>query len=405
MGRTNPASVSLKWCETHDILKAVLPDGTIYRLGTADIDVEGEHYVGDLKATGEAAQSATKSHDRVTVACQNADRVMGLTINEFSRQLVGATITFSRAFRNVEIAWQAAAGFSLSPDMRGYVTKTGATGWSTSLAVPISAETFSNPATASLSYIVLSLTQAVRFGFLDANNDTWVFELNNGTIRVWVKGTERITLPAKLGDKLIITPDVTGAMHMLVERNSYNGLGVQQVTHQTFAPDINNPVINYPLRVAVDIYDNGATLGGLDIDGHDYQRKEIMSGEIWDAPVDEEAVEITLVGELSSGLAFIADRALQSTCPLVFKGVACGYTGSLTTCNKIYDSPDGCAGRQNQHRFGGVIVRGELSRPIIGGIGEFIDPDGNLRWIPPGGRGRMPFDDRFNRDALMNLMY
>lgn len=37
------------------------------------------------------------------------------------------------------------------------------------------------------------------------------------------------------------------------------------------------------------------------------------------------------------------------------KGPDCGYTGLLPTCNKIFESPDGCLGRDNQHRYGGVL--------------------------------------------------
>lgn len=398
MARTNPTNVNLKWCETHELLKAVLPDGTVYRLGTADLDVEGEHYVGDLKATGGAKQSATRSHDRLTVGIQNADRVMGLTINQFSRTLVGASITFSRAFRNVEIEWLDNENYITNdPNMRGYATKQFNAGWGTLLR---SAEEFgwqSEPdkESAEISHVLLSVNQRVRFGFSDDDGNSWLFEIDNGTLSTLVNGVVQHTLPAKVGDKLRMFPWAEAAVRMVVERNDYNQLGVYPVLMETY----NSPEIVYPLYAAMDIHDLDTTFGSLDIVGHQFQRKEIMSGEIWEAPVDEDAVEITLVGELSSGLAFIADRPLQSTCPLIFKGVECGYSGSLTSCNKIYDSPDGCAGRNMQHRFGGVIVRGELTRPIIGGVGEFIDPNGNLVWIPPGGRGRMPFDDRIPRIA------
>jgi hypothetical protein len=381
----------LRWCETHELLHATLPDGTIYRLATADIVVEGQPYVGDLKATGGAKQSATRSHDRLTVGIQNADRVMGLTINQFSRTLVGARIVFSRAFRGLEVTWQPHSDYIIDPTMHGYAMKAGTPGFG---AILRSSETFGFADGSEVSYLLMSTTQQVRFGFVSPSNDTWMFEIDGGMINTLVNGVVRDTAVAKVGDRLRVISAQEAEITMIVERNDYNQLG----TYPVISARYNDVEASYPLVVGMDIYNNSDSFGGLDIEGHAFQRKEILSGEIWDAPVDEDAVEVTLVGELSSGLAFIADRPLQSTCPLIFKGAECGYSGSHTSCNKIYDSPDGCAGRNWQHRFGGVIVRGELSRVIVGGIGgEFIDPDGTIRWTPPGGRYRMPFDDRMPR--------
>ncbi|NDC10516.1 MAG: hypothetical protein EBZ75_14490, partial [Oxalobacteraceae bacterium] len=44
----------------------------------------------------------------------------------------------------------------------------------------------------------------------------------------------------------------------------------------------------------------------------------------------------------------------------------CGYSGALTTCNKLYTDADGCSGRSNQHRFGGFPLR--LPEASIGAV-------------------------------------
>jgi hypothetical protein len=51
----------------------------------------------------------------------------------------------------------------------------------------------------------------------------------------------------------------------------------------------------------------------------------------------------------------------------------------LTTCNKIFDSNDGCAGRNRQFRFGGAIDKGELERPFNGDIDTEIGDLGRFR--------------------------
>jgi hypothetical protein len=99
-----------------------------------------------------------------------------------------------------------------------------------------------------------------------------------------------------------------------------------------------------------------------------WESKVLLIGEIAYVDATTEIVSIKIVSDTAPNVAFIATRPIQTKCPLIFKGVACGYSGSLTTCNKVYESTDGCAGRSNQHRFGGVVIRGELPTPIPGGI-------------------------------------
>lgn len=67
----------------------------------------------------------------------------------------------------------------------------------------------------------------------------------------------------------------------------------------------------------------------------------------------------------------INNRRVGEKCGWVFKGTECGYSGPLTTCNKLYVSNDGCSGRSNQHRFGGFPDRETIaSLGVVSGQGE-----------------------------------
>jgi hypothetical protein len=112
--------------------------------------------------------------------------------------------------------------------------------------------------------------------------------------------------------------------------------------------------------------------------GGTWENKVLLQGEIANAVINETVVKLTIVSDTSPNLAFISTRPIQAACPLVFKGKACGYTGSLTTCDHLYDSDAGCAGRNNQHRYGGVANKGDLAEIVPVGITGFNDGDGRL---------------------------
>jgi len=122
----------------------------------------------------------------------------------------------------------------------------------------------------------------------------------------------------------------------------------------------------------------------------------MLYGEVDDVAVDENNATLTIISDTAPNVSFLTNRPIQKTCPLAFKGVRCGYTGPLTTCNKKRDDDGGCAGRNNVHRFGGFISDGELSTPIIGtGFGDVHNPDssGGIRFPDQeGGRVRLPFN-------------
>lgn len=51
---------------------------------------------------------------------------------------------------------------------------------------------------------------------------------------------------------------------------------------------------------------------------------------------------------------FPRDRFMRDRCMWTFKDAdTCGYSGSVTTCDKSYNSSAGCLGRSNQRRYGG----------------------------------------------------
>lgn len=122
-------------------------------------------------------------------------------------------------------------------------------------------------------------------------------------------------------------------------------------------------------------------------DGSTWDRKVLLEGVVANAEIDENLAEIKIVSDVAPNVAFIGTRPVQEKCPLIFKGRACGYVGPLTTCNKVFDSADGCLGRNNQPRFGGAKDSGELSSPILRGI-DIPVGGGNIRG---GGDGTIYF--------------
>jgi len=125
-----------------------------------------------------------------------------------------------------------------------------------------------------------------------------------------------------------------------------------------------------------------------------WKSSPLCYGEIADVKINESTAGVTIVSDTAPNVRFLTNRPVAKTCPLAFKGVACGYSGPLTTCNKKRDDPDGCSGRDNVHRFGGFVAEGELTEPVVGsGFGTPTrDGDGDL--IPPGDR-RFRLPDQF----------
>ena len=82
---------------------------------------------------------------------------------------------------------------------------------------------------------------------------------------------------------------------------------------------------------------------------------ELFRGEIVPVEVNETVAVLEVVSDLVAAGFCVGNWTLADACQFVFKDPAtCGYTGVKTTCNKRRKSPDGCSGRDNEHRFGGM---------------------------------------------------
>ena len=81
-----------------------------------------------------------------------------------------------------------------------------------------------------------------------------------------------------------------------------------------------------------------------------------LFGTVTGARYTEEYLELDVATDVNLAPT-LSNRRVGSKCPWVFKGTECGYSGGLTTCNKLYTDAGGCSGRSNQHRFGGFPAR------------------------------------------------
>jgi len=81
-----------------------------------------------------------------------------------------------------------------------------------------------------------------------------------------------------------------------------------------------------------------------------------MFGRVTGSRYSEDYFELDCVTDVNLA-PVLSNRRVGTKCSWVFKGTECGYSGGLTTCNKLYTDSGGCSGRSNQHRFGGFPVR------------------------------------------------
>jgi hypothetical protein len=171
-----------------------------------------------------------------------------------------------------------------------------------------------------------------------------------------------------------------------------------KATLTTLADQANIAAQNVDRALGLTINDPSQTISNASVTlskvfkqtGGTWDRKVLLQGVVAHVDVDENLCEIKIVSDVAPNVAFISTRSVQEKCPLIFKGRACGYVGALTTCNKIFDSQDGCAGRERQFRFGGAKDKGELDRPIRGGIDTTIGEGGGTTRFPEGGNRHYP---------------
>ncbi len=324
MSRTEP-SVDLNFCESHVIIKAILANGTILRLGSATLtdviepDTLGYAYEAKIVKDSQVRISTTRTADQMSIEAENVDKVLGLTLNDINTVLSGARVVCSKVFTNIP-------------------TKVAASG-------------------------------IISFPLVPNNNDTVAI---NGV--VWTFKTSSPT-----GNQVLINGTSGSAVNLAAALTASKLPKVYMADYVKLTSPINRVVATYKLKgeegnsftlakSGTQITVSGATLTGGGITPKVWDSKVLLTGEISYAEANPETMTIKIVSDTAPNVAFISNRPVQTHCPLIFKGFACGYTGSLTTCNKVYESVDGCSGRENQERFGGAVVKGELPQIIPGDI-------------------------------------
>ncbi len=102
-----------------------------------------------------------------------------------------------------------------------------------------------------------------------------------------------------------------------------------------------------------------------------YESMILFSGKVQNIKVDQNVVSLSLVSDMSHKAARLAYVQVSQRCRHIFNvngsgvGPDCGWrsggtgnpvdqVGNPTDCDLILDSPNGCLGHANQHRFGGV---------------------------------------------------
>lgn len=124
---------------------------------------------------------------------------------------------------------------------------------------------------------------------------------------------------------------------------------------------------------------------------------QMLAGIVTGYKLDESGIELDVVTRANRS-PVLSNRRVGSKCPWVFKGTECGYSGGLTTCNKLYSDSGGCSGRSNQHRFGGFPSRSEIaSLGTVTGLGappayQIIQNGSDYT----AQRSALRFDDTFN---------
>lgn len=86
--------------------------------------------------------------------------------------------------------------------------------------------------------------------------------------------------------------------------------------------------------------------------GQKYHAK-LMTGVVTGARSNDLTMGLSIISDVYAARSVGANKPIRKKCGLEFKGAACGYTGGLTTCNKLLNDADGCSGRSNTFRFGG----------------------------------------------------
>lgn len=428
MPRIEPTGIDLKWCESHVILKAILPDSTVLRLGSAQlshIPEEDENlYSYEAKITKDAQIKITTTGEanQAGIEAENVDKELGLTLNNVSSTLIGAKIICSKVFAPVQNSrnpsevdglaiWYAADKVSALPNAT-ISTWNDLSENSRDTTVNGSAPSFILNQINGLPIIRFTTGKAMNIpGSFALAQVFIVFKSADNTFPTWSllgaspapftfsTGTTAMTSPfptavrkdgstlaspfdlTSITNKMILnvkTNDPTNVRSYIINKLGSTTANVDIAEIIGFTTALPSEEEQYVEAYLSEKY--GFALPYVPFKTWD--RKVLLVGEISGVNVTDNTASISIVSDIAPNVAFISARPIQTHCPLIFKGTACGYSGPLTTCNKLYDSEDGCAGRANQHRFGGIVTKGELPSIIPGGIDTIIGDGSGDRFRP-----------------------
>lgn len=420
MSRSNP-NVDLNWCESHVIIKAVLADGTVLRLGTATLanvlesDGNEYQYIAKLTKDSELRSSITQATNQLSVGAENVDKVLGLSINNINTVLSGAKVIASKVFSNaynMNIGEYNPKLWFSARTIKNVAPNQIVNGWTNASDGEPNAT-----GTAILRWAKIDGKNALEFNSARTMNITDNFPLaqvfavfklpetnfsDSGSILgssvpafKFSSGTNNFTspLPSSVranGTELsspYSVPNLSTTQILNVKTSNPESIRSYSINNQDgvrmnfFLSELIGftTLLSPQEEQTVEfILSNTYGIQLPYIPSRTWESKVLLVGEIAKAEIDEGTVDINIVSDIAPNVAFLANRPLQSHCPLVYKGRACGYSGPLATCNKLYDSIDGCSGRNNQHRFGGLVIKGELPSPIVGGIDTTIGIEGRF---------------------------
>jgi len=88
-----------------------------------------------------------------------------------------------------------------------------------------------------------------------------------------------------------------------------------------------------------------------------WEHFKLLSGIVVSVVSNQATATIQCISDLYAAPAVGALGSVSRSCRFKFKDPrTCGYSGATpTTCNKVFESADGCLGRNNQHRYGGFL--------------------------------------------------
>jgi hypothetical protein len=411
MPRTDPNVTTLAYCESHVVMKAILADGTILRLGTGTLanvpedDSLKYSYVGKILTDSQVKISTTQAANLFSVDAENIDKQLGLTINDVNTTLHGAKVIASKVFSDpysLDIGSFSPRLWFKGSTIRGTLPNENFSEWKDISGFQSDAE-----GTASFHWKAINGVHAADFDFGKFMTISGSFPLaqvflvfksnankfaTSGSIlgsssppfRFAANSTEfAAPLPTSVRSNGVVLPspynlgDITTTKIVNIKTNDPNAIRTYFLNSQdglrlSFSL---SEIIGFSEQLSPQEEQNVeyilARNYGIQLPytpSRTWDRKVLLVGEIASVELDEKLARIKIVSDIAPNVAFIAGRTVGTICPLVFKGTRCGYSGPLTTCNKIYVSEGGCSGRNNQHRFGGVVIEGELNRIVPGGI-------------------------------------